>query len=192
MLGCWRSHSTTAPVHLYDVRGTLLDLPKRLDRDSLAALWKSLNGNDAPEAFAALRRLSAAPVSTLPFLRERVKPATAVAKETISTLLESLDSPAFAEREKAAAELTRIADKIDVELRAAEKATASPEVRQRLEKILLSLRPDSPESVRRSRILEVVEWCGTPDAKALLKEWSAGAPDAALTREAKEALARVQ
>ncbi|WP_149114328.1 hypothetical protein [Limnoglobus roseus] len=184
-------HSTTAPVHLYDLRGTMLDLPKRLDRESLNSLWEALLGDDSKAAFDALRRLAAAPNSTLQFIREKVQPAAAVRAETLTALFESLDAPAFAKREAASKELRGLADTIEIELRASLQQTSSPEVRQRLEKILVTLQPDSPNSVRRVRIVELVEWCGTSYAKLLLKGWAAGASGAALTREAKQALARL-
>lgn len=181
----------TAPLYLFDLRGTLLDLPKRLDRVSVDLLWDQLRGDDARMAFHALRCLAAAPGSAIPFLRRAVPPAVRPPAERVAALVRSLEAPSFQDREAAAKELVKLADLIEGELRAAEQETPSPEVQQRLEKVLTTLLPDSPNSVVRSRIVEVVEWCGTADAKQLLREWAAGAGGASLTKEAKAALARL-
>ncbi len=183
--------SPTAPLYLFDYRGTLLNLPKSLDRTSLDAHWSQLLGDDGEASFRALRSLAAAPDSTIPFVRGKIAAAKGPMKPELDALVQSLEAPAFRDREAASKELTRIASVVEGELRAAEKGTESPEVRQRLEKVLRATLPESPESVRRTRIVEVVEWCGTAAAKQLLKEWAAGATGADLTKQAKLALARL-
>lgn len=182
----------TAPLYLWDVRGALKNYPAKLDRETTEALWKDLLGDDAEVAFLALRRLAAAPETTLPFVRAAVRPATAPDTEKVDAWIKSLDAPAFRDREAAMKELKKVADTVATELRAARDATPSPEVHERLVKILATVYPETPESVRRTRVLELVEWCGTPDAKRLLREWSAGAKGSLLTAEAAATLARLR
>lgn len=182
----------TAPLYLWDVHGLLRTLPNRLDASTTKTLWKDLLADDAQAAFRALQRLAAAPETTLPFVRERVRPAVAPEPEKWAEWLRSLDAPAFRDREAAMKELKKVAETIAGELRAARAATTSLEVHERLSKILAMTYPESLESVRRTRILELVEWCGTSDAKALLKSWSASAPGSLLATEAKVTLARLR
>jgi WD40 repeat protein len=182
----------TAPLYLWDVRGALKNGSAKLDRPTTEALWKDLLADDAEAAFLALRRLAAASETTLPFVRETVRPAVAPAKEKVAAWIAALDAPAFRDREAAMKELKKAADTVAVELRAARAATPSLEVHERLSKILATTYPETPESVRRTRTVELVEWCGTADAKQLLREWSAGAPGALLTAEAETTLARLR
>lgn len=181
----------TAPLYLWDVRGELKNYPATLDRLTTEALWKDLLADDAEVAFRALRRLAAAPATTLPFIRATVRPAVAPEYEKVEAWIKALDAPAFRDREAAMKELKTNAVTVAVELRTARDATPSPEVHERLVKLLATVYPETPESVRRTRIVELVEWCGTADAKALLREWSAGAKGALLTAEADATLARL-
>jgi hypothetical protein len=48
------------------------------------------------------------------------------------------------------------------------------------------------DGLRQVRALELLEWVGTEEAKALLKELAKGAPSAALTERAKAALKRCE
>lgn len=182
--------SPTAPVYLWDIRGSLKNYASRLDRATTELLWTELLGSDAEAAFRALQRLSAAPETTLPFVREQVRPAVAPSPEEIASWIQSLDAPAFRDREAAMKALKSKSSTIAQELRAARDATPSPEAHERLTKLLAALYPETPESVRRSRIVELVEWCGTAEARQLLREWGAGAKGACLTVEAQAAIAR--
>lgn len=183
---------STAPIYLWDVRGSLKNYPAKLDRPTTESLWKDLCADDAETAFLALQRLAAAPATTLPYVRAAVRPAVAPDKEKVAAWIAALDAPAFRDREAAMKELKTVADTIAVELRAARDATPSPEVHERLSKILATSYPETPASVRRTRIVELVEWCGTPDAKRLLADWSAGAKGSLLAAEAKAAVARLR
>jgi WD40 repeat protein len=182
----------TAPVHLWDVRGVLKQYPARLDRSATQRLWKELHGDDAEAAFVALQKLAAAAETTVPFVHEQVRPAAAPKKEQVAKWLAALDAPAFRDREAAMKSLKEAAATIEGDLRTAERATPSPEVHERIGKVLSVLDAETPEAVRRTRTVELIEWCGTPAAKELLREWSGGAPGASLTREAARATIRIK
>jgi hypothetical protein len=63
-------------------------------------------------------------------------------------------------------------------------------VRKSVQQILDSL-PTTPEQLRITRAVEVLEWLATPEANRLLDELAKGAPDARLTREAAAARLRL-
>jgi hypothetical protein len=51
---------------------------------------------------------------------------------------------------------------------------------------------NSPEHLRIVRVLETLEFCGTPAARKALQRLAQGAPGAALTEDAKAALGRMK
>jgi hypothetical protein len=77
-------------------------------------------------------------------------------------------------------------------LRRALAAGPSLEFRRRAEALLERAEAAPvPGSLRAVRATAVLEYAGTAEARRLLRELAAGAPDARLTREAKAALGRL-
>jgi hypothetical protein len=70
----------------------------------------------------------------------------------------------------------------------------SVEVRRRVEKILAKLDDSAPSGgrLRALRTIEALELAGTAEARHLLQNLAAGAPEARLTRNAKAALDRLK
>jgi hypothetical protein len=180
--------SADAPVYVWDLAGSF---PRQIPAGDLERHWKALAGTDAVAAFAALRRLAATPESALPFLRERVKPVPPTDPERYSKLIGELDSPRFPERERATAELEKLAPQAEALLRRALREATSPEVRRRLGQILDHLEAGPPEVLRSRRAVEALEWMGMPAAD-FLDMLAGGAPEAVLTREATAARDRVR
>jgi hypothetical protein len=181
------THSHGHAVQIWDFRGRHAGYPTTLTLAELERLWTQLLQHDAEASFQALRRLAAAPTSTIPFVRERVAPAKPSPK--LNDWLRDLDSPSFAEREAAARELMRLADIHQPELRDTRRTTTSADLRTRLDRILASAEYGSPTMIRRERIVELADWCDTPDAVALLKSWANGSANAGLTLAARTTLA---
>jgi WD40 repeat protein len=157
-----------------------------------AALWPDLLQVDAAKAYAAMRRLAATPGATLAFLRDAVPPAKrTVNDKQVEDLIRQLDSDGFAERDKAQQELELLDWQAVSALRKALQASNTLELKRRLEQVISrSEGPPTGINLRWHRAVEVVEWIGTPDAKALLERWSQGAAASALTVEANKALKR--
>jgi RNA polymerase sigma factor (sigma-70 family) len=175
--------SPDAPVFVWDVASTSGPRQK-LSAGDLRRCWDDLAGDAAP-AFRAIRRLAAAPDQALPFLRQRLGPVAPADPKRLRQLLETLDSDDFAERKKAAAELSRLADRASDALKREAKETASAEVRRALEDIQERAGATlSAEQLRAVRAVEAVEAMGTPEAARWLGELAGGAPGARLTREA--------
>ena len=145
---------------------------------------KDLADADASRAFQAVRKLATIPPETIALCRENLKPAPSTNEKRLRQLLADLDSPRFAIRQRATAELEKIVDDIEPLLRKALQEVQTVEVKKRLEKILTVIGDPSPERLRQVRALEVLELIGTPEAVRLLDELARGAPSARLTRDA--------
>jgi len=78
-------------------------------------------------------------------------------------------------------------------LKAAAGGKLSVEARERVTK-LLGRKADelTPSGLRSVRAVAVLERVATPEAKALLREWAAGADGAPLTEEARWAVRRLK
>jgi hypothetical protein len=116
--------------------------------------------------------------------------AARVDAKQVRDWLDALDSESFEKREQAEGRLAALQEHVEDDLLAA-LAGASLEARARLRRLLQRLDKGSPEQWRRSRALEVLERIGSAEAVALLTKTAAGYPGSALTREAKESLARL-
>jgi WD40 repeat protein len=73
-------------------------VPKRLDVRELKELWADLLGNDAALACRAVWRMSAVPEQSVPFLRERLRPAPGATRQDIARWIADLDDNDFAVR----------------------------------------------------------------------------------------------
>jgi hypothetical protein len=179
-------------VLLWDLTGCYGRPPsaRPFTRAEQEALWQDLAAEDAAVAFGAMRQLMARPAPAAVLLAERLRPAAPVEEKAVRQLLRDLDADDFTAREKAAAELTKIADQAEPLLRQAAEG-ASPEGKRRIERLLEGIEDLPPEQVRPVRAVEVLEGVGTAPARQLLAEVARGAPPARLTREARAALARL-
>jgi hypothetical protein len=160
-----------------------------------ASAWTALAGNEAEPAYEgmwSLARSEAGRKALLARVREQLRDEKAQ-RERLARWLRDLEAEEFAVREKASAELTKQRGAIDAELRAALKASASPESRRRLQRILgdtpVPLARLLPERLRMFRAIEALEYAAHPDSDALLAELAKeGLPGEQI--EARESLAR--
>ena len=179
---------------VWDLSDTRRTDGKTLSADELTRLWNSLAGDDVAKAFAATFELSDHPKPTIEFLRRQLKPSQAANAERVRKLAGSLDAKSFAEREKAEKELRVLGELAVPHLQAALKDNPSPEKKTRIDRLLAEaakfLLPPG-ERLRQVRAIAVLEHIGTDDARRLLKELAGGLPEARQTREAAEALGRL-
>jgi hypothetical protein len=174
------------------------DRPKvtELTATELDAAWRDLAGADAAKGFDAALALSAAPAKqVVPYLRERLRPATraTVEADRLARLVRDLDDDAFEVRERATKELAELGESAAPALRKALANPSSVEARRRLEDLLdkLTARDIPPGQLRALRALRVLEELDTPDARTILKDLAGGAADDPLTHEATALLARL-
>jgi hypothetical protein len=164
--------------------------PARLTRARLEALWADM-GEPLPRAYWAAAALIASAQDSLPFLKERLRPAQAGDTGKIKRLIADLDSRTFAVREKATLDLEKLGEQPVPLLRKALKAAGSLESRRRLEGLLKRLEGWSVERQRVLRAVDVLESLGTPPAREVLRAIAEGVPEAFLTEEARAALRRL-
>jgi WD40 repeat protein len=158
-------------------------------RDDPGRLWLALADEDGYRRMLAL----AASPCAVPFLRERLHPATAPAPAELDRFVRELDDNRFEVRERARQELGRVGPPAVAALRRVLNGKPSLEVRRRVEQLLEELDRPSPtsEEVRLLRAVDALEQIGTPEARRVLQTLTTGAPDASLTWEARAALDRL-
>jgi RNA polymerase sigma factor (sigma-70 family) len=183
-------------ILLWDVTGRAENgkfAQAELSPPALESEWANLAGDDMMKVHKSIWALVAAPKQSLPLLREVLKPVPAADADRIAKLIKELDDDDFSVREKASAELEKVGEPAAAALRKALEGTPSAELRVRATMLLDGFggKGASADVVRRERALEVLEQIGGPEARAVLEELAKGAPEAAQTQRAKEALKRL-
>jgi hypothetical protein len=166
----------------------------RPSRKELEAAWEDLAGSDAGRADRAFWSLVDAPRQAVPLLRQRLRPASPVDRTRLARLLADLDSDSFPTREQATRDLAELGSLAEPGLRQRLTGRASPEVRRRIERLLMQGEEGvlTAGQLRGLRALQVLERIASTEARQLLESLGKGEPAAPLTREAKLALQRLQ
>jgi hypothetical protein len=191
------SGSNDTTVLLWDVASLSQQVqarPAKLTPDVLDKLWGDLGGDDAARAYLAVQALARAPEQAIPFFQTHLQKAAASDTTTrIDKLIAELDDDEFTVRESASKELEKLGRSAEKALRQIAAKTSSPEVRRRAEELLEKMKdgPASPDALRGPRAVEVLGLVGDAEARKLLETLAQGAPEAALTQEAKAALERL-
>jgi hypothetical protein len=177
---------------VWDVTGSRL--PSAPPPRDLGAAWADLMAEDAARGFAGARYLVDHPGEGVALLAEKVKPVAAADTKAVAALIAQLESPKFAEREKASKELAALGEAAAGPLRDADAKATSAELRQRLAPLVAALGEAkvTGERLRAVRAVEALERTGTAGARMLLATLAAGAPGATLTEDAKAALGRLR
>lgn len=164
-----------------------------LDEKTLERLWSELRTGKAAEAYPAMGRLIADPEHTLAFLRKHLRKLPPVEEKRLRQWIADLDSDAFDRRETASRELGRLGRVAESALRKSLARPTSPEMRRRIKELLRPFEtPLSPEELADTRAIQILESIGTPEARAILKDVAEGAAGVPRTRDAREALNRMQ
>jgi WD40 repeat protein len=191
------SGSADTTAILWDLEPLLKSAPATsgvLADGNADAMWHALTGRDAERAHLAVIKLVGASAQALPVLRQHLHPVPAPDADKIAQLLEAVDSKDLTVRQKAFAELDRLADLAEQPLKDSLAAQPSLERRQRLERLqdrLLTGATLRPEQVQALRAVEILEKIGSAEARAILQDLSRGAAGARLTQQAQAALERL-
>jgi WD40 repeat protein len=162
--------------------------PEEFDRR-----WQALAAENVATAYEALWVLVEAGDRAALLLSGQLE-AAKPSGPRVGQLLKNLDSKRFAVRESAFRELKKLGPDIEPDLREAMAGRISPEVRKRLQLLLdqYGSHPATPEEMRQTRALQVLERVGSRQARAVLTRLAEGAPAAWLTREARDTLRRLE
>ncbi|MFL5339375.1 MAG: WD40 repeat domain-containing protein [Gemmataceae bacterium] len=165
------------------------DITREPAERPLPELWELLAHGDPQRADPALWTMLATPERALPFLRERLQPAR-FDPTRIAARIADLDHKQFAKREAAAKDLREIGEPALPAIWQALQKSPSAEARRRLEQLVKGFRVPVPTGaeLQAVRAVEVLGKIGTPEAVQLLERLASGAPEMALTQEARAAL----
>jgi WD40 repeat protein len=191
--GALVSGSWDSTALVWDASG-LLKQPralKPLSEAALEAAWQALSG-DASAAHPKVWALIRAPDQAVPLLKKRIRPVNAPGK-TPEQMIAELESPRYAVRQQATADLARLGERARLPLMKALAKKPLLETQRRIEGLLLKLEGAQipPAEVRVLRALEVLEHIGTPEARRILENVARGERTARITIEARAALDRL-
>jgi HEAT repeat protein len=130
----------------------------------------------------------------VPFAREQFTKGQPALKRSIDRLIANLDSDDFDVREEASGDLAKLGWSAEPAMRKALTNASSAEVTNRLKRLLAQLPEEKfdPALVFASRVTEMLEHVGTPEARELLTELAKGPPKDRLVQEANASLKRLR
>lgn len=181
--------------HSMDLTGYVWDLRPKLgpaDARTTAQLWDDLGG-EPRAAFRAVWLAAADPKAPVVFGEKLPSPAQVDGKR-FQKLVEELASPEFKTREAAEKEIKTFGLGALQLARKAREETDSPEVRDRLDRLIRgwTVEAMTPEGWRRRRAVVAMELAGTMESQELLKRWAKDVPGTVLSNAAAAALGRLE
>jgi WD40 repeat protein len=178
------SSASDGQAYLWDLR------PASLSPTPLEKLWDALAA-EPREAYRAVWALSEAK-GAAKLLRARIAPVPPLDADRLKKLIGDLNSDRFKVRNEATRALAELGELAGPAMEEALKKKPALEIGQRLQRLLGSMKRDSsPADLSRTRAVQALELASTAEARAVLRDWSAGAPGARLTEDARAALARL-
>src|SRR5262249_10852407 len=167
----------------------------RLTKEELTRAWEGLAMPNGKASEHYLEQLAGAPESALSFLDKQVQAIPQVPEAQVKAWMRELDDADFRKRERAQEDLHRVRGQAEPLLRQAMKEKTPPEAKRRIRELLEEIDKESvlvasPETLRVVRVVRLLEALGDPRADKLLTRLAGGAPNAAETRAAKDALAK--
>jgi len=134
--------------------------------------WGALLAESGPDVYRRMREMASRPKQIVPFLKEQLL-YPKLRTEEVMRMVEGLDSDSPQIREKT--ERAIVEADVEPELLRVLDANISTEVRVRIQGILRAITRAvgrSANARRRSRALQILEWIGTPESRAILVELS--------------------
>jgi WD40 repeat protein len=202
---CFSPDGTQLITGLQDATALVWDVPEEARRaavtvqaiaaEEIEAVWHDLSSTEAAAGQRAVLRLVNDPDSAVALLEERLKPVAAPDDKEVQSLITGLEDDDFKVRQASLDRLAAYGAVITHQLTAAARDAESNEVRLRCRELLQAAQSPLPlrgEALTAARAVQVLEWVGTTQAKALLGKLATGAAEAQLTRESRAALGRLK
>jgi len=163
-------------------------------RERLAALWVGLHGVDPRGEPVEMAFFLNVPEETVAFFAERIPTARKPKPGEVESLIEELGSVDFPRRAKASAALETWHRMARPAVQSALYRKMPLEKQRRLEQLVHKMDDIGrcPEILRQKNAVWILYKLNTVAARGLLRQWAAGAPEAYLTREAKDRLASLE
>jgi WD40 repeat protein len=152
--------------------------------------WQALGKRETALAYQAQGQLAAA-ANGIAFLKDQLRPAKAPDPQQVAGWIRELNDDRFKIRKKAQDALEDLDDLAAPALEKALKNPPSLEANRRIRQLLDRLETLTPQQLQVLRAIEVLEWIGTPEERAVLGRLAQGAPSARITVEAQAALRRM-
>jgi WD40 repeat protein len=190
--------STSLVWDLRDIVETLRATTPALADEQPDQLWADLGADDATAMHRASWILTAAGEQAVPLLSQRLEPVPIDHElgDKVAQLVEQMDDDQFASREEATRRAAELGDLAEPFLLEALKTTRSAEARHRVRRLLADIASKplvvSSDQQRTIRAVQILEQIGGDASLETLRRITAGQPSARLTREAQNALARLE
>lgn len=187
------SGSEDATMLLWDVGGAGRK-PVLLKPEDLAGYWDALADSDAEIAASAVKALLSTPQQAVVLLDQRLTAGEVHDLGELPRLIAELSGDDVKASLSSAVRLKAFGEKASPALFKALADNASPVVRSRIEGVLESIGqfPIPPETLRRTRAIQVLEQIGSEDAKRILKRLAEVSPPTTASLDAEAALKRLE
>lgn len=170
------------------------DVGKPYQKEDLNTIWRKLGAPQGPRAWSAMIALKHRPEQTLALIDDPPN-----AEEQIRRLIRRLDDDDFTVRQAAHRGLKQLSLRAEPLLKTAIKRSTSAEATARIRRLLADLSGPRRETQlkrlresrnhRQLRLIQVLRWIGTPQARERLKCWAETSNDSAIRRQVEAAAA---
>jgi WD40 repeat protein len=179
------SGGSDSTILLWDLTGHADAKPAPPTAKQLDGLWSDLAA-DAKKADRAHWTLALSPQQSLPFLKERLRPAPAADAALVARMLVDLESANINVRQKAEGDLVALGESAELALRKYLGNRPTLELHRRVEQILLKREPDA---LRQLRAIDTLREIATPQASGVLEALAKTATHPRVAQSAAAALA---
>jgi hypothetical protein len=157
----------------------------------LEQAWGDLGRKPGKTAYRAIVTLAAAGDEAAAWLGQRLQPVGKGQRSVIRGWIAALDDNRFEQRAQASKELEQFGIDAEPLLRQALADELAPEARRRVEILLADIGRWPMPMLQKVRAVQALEQIGTARAREVLEKLARGIPEARLTQEAQDALARL-
>jgi WD40 repeat protein len=187
------SGSEDATLLLWDLGGAS-QAAARLTPQQLSDYWEALADGDASIAASAAKALAGDPQQTVDLLNQRLTPGEVRNADELPKLIAQLSGDDVKASLKAEARLKSFGNKASSALFKALGEKPPLAARQRIEQVLQAIGefPIPPETLQRTRAIQLLEQIGSQDAAMILKRLADTEPSTPASNDAKAALKRLE